>query len=56
MDNTRNIVLQSLRKNPAGVEKSFDVAMKTAISAGIEAKRAEVGANLLILDPQNNEK
>lgn len=48
MDNSKNIVLQSLNKNPAGVEKAFNSAIGTAIINSIEAKKAEVGANMLM--------
>lgn len=43
----REIVIGAIDGSPSEVEKSFDSAIKREILNRIEAKRAEVGANLL---------
>lgn len=43
----KEIVIGAIDGSPSEVEKSFDSAIKREVMDRIEAKRAEVGSNLL---------
>lgn len=47
MDKSREILIGVINQSPSEIELSFTSAIKSEILDRIEAKRAEVGSNLL---------
>lgn len=48
MDNfAKEIIIGAINQSPSEVEKGFNAGIKTQILDRIEAKRAEVGSNVL---------
>lgn len=54
MSNINDILTHTFDQNPAGIQRAFNQELGSRLLDAIEAKKAEIGANLLNTPMQDN--